>query len=251
MERDEVIGEALHDVLESGWMRMLPDSAIDIFGAAATLGAEDRAGELEDGLPARWGEKRLEAPAWSPLSPDDLEDPETIRLRKKHETVVARAAAHVGVSPPLTMAELAELMRRLGLIRREGVGLSAHWQISRPLPLPEECFPLTDEERSHEDRIRWQELHYRNAQTLIRHFVDAEITTMSTSLKNVGERLETTPQGAREAVLVLLDEGDFLADVDVARVSESEIFELTVDWDKFEQTRIGVRLALPDDDNDE
>jgi len=120
------------------------------------LGAEDRAGELKDGLPARWGEKGLEAPAWSPLSPDDLDDPETIRLRKEHEAVVARAAAHVGVSPPVTMAELAELMRRLGLIRREVVGLGAYWQISRPLPLPEECFPLTDEERSHEDRIRWQ-----------------------------------------------------------------------------------------------
>jgi hypothetical protein len=66
-----------------------------------------------------------------------------------------------------------------------------------------------------------------------------------------GERLETTSQGAREAVLVLLDEGDFQADVDVARVRESDIFELTVDGDKFEQTRIGLRLALPDDDNDE
>jgi hypothetical protein len=31
-------------------MRMLPDSAIDIFDAAATLEAEDRAGEPEDGL---------------------------------------------------------------------------------------------------------------------------------------------------------------------------------------------------------
>jgi len=43
------------------------------------------------------------------------------------------------------------------------------------------------------------------------HFVDAEITTMSTSLENVGEKLETTPQGARGAVLVLLEEGDFQA----------------------------------------
>lgn len=249
MDRDEIVGSALHDFLESGWMRMLPDSAIDIFGAAATLEAEGRSGELRDGLPARWVGEGLEAPAWSPLSPDDLDDPETVRFRKEHEAIVARAAAHAGVAPPGTMADLAELMHRLGLIRREGTGPNAHWSVPRPLPLPEECFPLTEVERSDEDKIRWQRLHYRNAQSLIRHFVDAEITTMSTSLQNVGQRLGTTPQGAREAVLVLLDEGDFHSSVDMSRVGDDEIFELTVDWDKFEQTRIGVRLGPTDDDD--
>lgn len=251
MERDEVVGEVLHDVLESGWMRMLPDSAIDIFGAAASLAAEDRAGQLQHGLPPRWAKEGLEAPAWSPLSPDNLEDSEAIRLRREHEAVVARAATHVGVTPPVTMADLAELMRRLGLIQRQGTGAGTHWSVTQPVPLPEECFPLTDEERSHEDRVRWQGLHYRNSQTLIRHFVDSEITTMSTSLENLGERLDTTPQGAREAVLVLLDEGDFHSNVDMARVGESDVFELAVDWEKFKQTRISVRMALPDDDVDE
>jgi hypothetical protein len=48
-----------------------------------------------------------------------------------------------------------------------------------------------------------------------------------------------------------LDEGHFRSNVDMARVGESDVFELTVDWGKFEQTRIGVRMALPDDDADE
>jgi hypothetical protein len=47
---------------------------------------------------------------------------------------------------------------------------------------------------------------------------------------------------------VLLGEcGDFSADHDIERIEPHQVFNLTVDWERFNQERIGIALSPPDD----
>ncbi len=54
----------------------------------------------------------------------------------------------------------------------------------------------------------------------------------------------------RAAVGLLLEEGDFSVSPDIERVQPEEDFTLRVDWAAFDRTRIHVRLAMPDEQED-
>ena len=41
----------------------------------------------------------------------------------------------------------------------------------------------------------------------------------------------------REAILVLLDEGDFSTMADIPRIADADLFKLRVDWNEFEEGR--------------
>jgi hypothetical protein len=141
-------------------------------------------------------------------------------------------------------------MCRLGLLHRLGdiEAAATRWQVARPLPLPEERIPLSDAERDDEDRMRWQGLHYRHAQQLIGRFVAHDLDTMTTSLTQLARLLKVDINDAREAVLVLLGEcGDFSADHDIERIEPHQVFNLTVDWERFNQERIGIARSPPDE----
>lgn len=251
MTDPDLVGKALGDFMGSGWVRHLPHCALFIFGAAATLEAESRTGSLEQ-VEAYARDGGLAAPAWFPL---DLEgegraDPDEVHHRQQHQAEVARTAAHVGLPPPQRQADVVELMCRLGLLHRHGdiEAAATRWQVARPLPLPEERIPLSDAERDDEDRMRWQGLHYRHAQQLIGRFVAQDLDAMTTSLTQLARLLEVDIDDAREAVLVLLGEcGDFSADHDIERIEPDQVFNLTVDWEWFNQERIGIALSPPDD----
>ena len=251
MTDPDLVGKALGDFMGSGWVRHLPHCALFIFGAAATLEAESRTGSLEQ-VEAYARDGGLAAPAWFPLDLDaeGRADPDEVHHRQQHQAEVARTAAHVGLPPPQRQADVVELMCRLGLLHRHGdiEAAATRWQVARPLPLPEERIPLSDAERDDEDRMRWQGLHYRHAQQLIGRFVAKDLDVMTTSLTQLARLLEVDIDDAREAVLVLLGEcGDFSADHDIERIEPHQVFNLTVDWEWFNQERIGIALSPPDD----
>src|SRR6266498_3352740 len=112
-----------------------------------------------------------------------------------------------------------------------------------PLPLAEEVFPLTAEERAEEDRDRWQHMHYGTGQTIIRLFdpaADDRKDTLTTSLQRLARQLDLDPESVREGILILLDEGDFSINVDIAHAPQHKVFTLRVDWERFAHTRIGI-----------
>lgn len=251
MTDDILVGEALGDFMDSGWMRHLPHCALFIFAAAATLQAEGRAGSLEQ-VKAFARDGGLAAPAWFPLDAEDQADPDEVRHRQEHQAEVARTAADVGLAPPQRQADVVALMCRLGLLHRQGdvAGTATRWQIARPLPLPEERILLSDAERAEEDRMRWQGLHYQHAQQLIGRFVEQDLDMMTISLVRLARMLDVDIEDARQAVLVLLDEcSDFSADRDIERIEPHQVFNLTVDWERFRQERISAHIVLPPPDD--
>jgi len=113
-----------------------------------------------------------------------------------------------------------------------------------PLPLVEDVLPLTPEERAEEDQHRWRDLHYGTGQRIIALFeplADNRKDALTTSLERLGRRLGLAPDSVREGILVLLDEGDFSVNVDIARMPQHKVFTLRVDWERFARTRIGIR----------
>ena len=186
-----------------GWPRLLPPAALQVIGAVAILEAEDRPGSLEDAEPfGRPGD--LAAPVWDHEVGDPRPADENFSWLYKREALLARIAADRGMPAPACLAELAELMCRLGLVHRDGIGPASRWRVARPLPLPEDRVPLTTQERDAERRMRWLRQHDRDAQRLIQQFVDHRLDTLTTSLRRLARRLGVEVDGARAAVVTLL-----------------------------------------------
>jgi hypothetical protein len=240
---DEALDQVFREFLAKGWVRLLPSSAMQVIGAAAILEAEGRPGSLEDAEPfGRPGD--LATSIWDHDPGDPLLADEDFRSwLEEREALLARMAAHVGIPAPVCVGNLAELMCRLGLVQRDGIGPVSRWRVARPLPLPEDVVPLTNQERDAERRLRWLTQHDRDAQRLIRQFTDDRLTTLTTSLQRLARRLDVEVDGARAAVLTLVEAGDFTADRDVEHIAPHKVFNLTVDWPAFDAYRLTVRLA--------
>ena len=134
---DAAIREAIEDYIRTGWSAMLPPGAIVLVGAVAQLEARQRIGELDAAPPMAMQRGRLAAPAWEPLSDEDLADEARLAVRRKHEAVASYVAARVESPSPTTQGDVVDLMLRLGLIQRVGDADSVRWRVVRPLPRPE------------------------------------------------------------------------------------------------------------------
>jgi hypothetical protein len=247
---DESAGRLLSDYMRSGWIRHLPRNAFTIYDAVLWLHVDEISGEIEEQpVVSRAGALLgqiggLEAGIWDEQEADLLcnPDPEGEALLKDAKARLARAEAAFGLTVR-TNADLIELMRRLGVIERMEEEGEVRWRSADPLPLPGERLPLSPEEAAEEDELRWERIHYDNAQSIIRLFVDEDLDVLSTTLADLAQRLELPVESVREAILVLLGEGDFTASVDVERIDARRPLELRVDWDRFADTRIGISVA--------
>jgi hypothetical protein len=56
----------------------------------------------------------------------------------------------------------------------------------------------------------------------------------------MARRLDLAAESVRAGVLNLLTDGDFTASSDVERLLDHQVFELTVDWEKFRSSRITI-----------
>jgi hypothetical protein len=232
------------DFIQSGWLRWLPHSALILYMAVVDV-ALYGLGDLTGGLDARvWLSEEEEEREY----PDD---PELSALLARSKDRLRRAAAAAGMPEVVTNRDLLELMRRLGLVfctEEEG---RARWRPVSPLPLPDECIPLLPEEEADEDAIRWHGLHAGNSYRVITKFKDEELTTLRTSIADLAADVGLDTESTRHAVEALLEDGDFTATADPARVTAEDEFALTVDWEKFAENRIEIRLAVDHADEDD
>jgi hypothetical protein len=125
---DEALDQVFREFLAKGWVRLLPSSAMQVIGAAAILEAEGRPGSLEDAEPfGRPGD--LVTSIWDHDPGDPLLADEDFRSwLEEREALLARMAAHVGIPAPVCVGNLAELMCRLGLVQRDGIGPVSRWR---------------------------------------------------------------------------------------------------------------------------
>jgi Family of unknown function (DUF6042) len=152
-----------------------------------------------------------------------------------------------------TCRDILNLMVAAGVLHRVVEDGAVRFRPAWPLPIAEDVFPVTAEERDEEDAFRWHALHEGTAQDIIRLFKpDAadRRDNLTTSLERLGRILELDPDSVREGILVLLDEGDFTASLDIARAPRHKVFILRVDWERFAADRISIRRGRPDDQED-
>ncbi len=71
----------------------------------------------------------------------------------------------------------------------------------------------------------------------------ARLPVLKTSLQRLARSIGGTTDGARRAVQVLVDNGDFAASTTLAGLAEHKVFELRCDWDAFDASRITIRLS--------
>jgi hypothetical protein len=248
MEDELLGGRLISDYIQLGWPRHLPHNALSVFEAVLHLHVEAISGDLsEQPIGSRAGERLAEIGG---LNADVFEqqehelrvfpdEPEEAELLAETRVQLAEYGAQYDLVVR-TNSDLAELMRRIGVLQRIEENGDVSWRISDPMPLPSERLPLSAEQTAAEDSVRWQRVHYENAHAIIGLFWKGELDSLSTSLAGLAVRLDIDELSSREAVLALLADGDFTATADIERLPATTPFELRVDWEKFDESRIGI-----------
>ena len=248
----------MHDYFRAGWPQFLPGEALLLQNAVELAAHEGLTGELDEQAPGTSVADLLsdmggyDGSAWGSLEreleehPEDLEQAHLIASGSEQ---LDRYGRTLGLGSVRTISDLLRLMQAVGLIERLDEDGEVRWRPAEHVPLPEERLPLTADEKALADRRRWQDLHYASGQQIIRFFVDENVDGVSTSLEALASELDMDPEDVRQGILVLLGEGDFSASVDIERVTSQASFDLKVDWNLFNETRLSYRLTMPDDDD--
>ncbi|MBD0695816.1 DUF6042 family protein [Streptomyces sp. CBMA123] len=189
---------------------------------------------------------------------DDLDDDERAAL-PGHKADTARYAAHYGLPPAETVDDVITLLVAAGVLHeiKDAEGqLRLHPAF--PMPAPADVFPLDEEELAVQRKLRMDMAYSGDSFQIINLFEPRgqrreEITT---SLERLARVIDGDPHDARQAVLLLLEAGDFTASADVAVVAPHKVFRLRCDWAEFDRGRIGIHgvnedgqilVTLPED----
>jgi len=256
--------------VQSGWQRFLPSSAIAILSYLAAHGPASSAEidqELRDSAHTAQG---LTAEVWEPLLVHTDEE-----LRQLDENSVSipveggnsrRSAAIVNAqeqakrlreisdlevfSSHLSLAAIRTLADLLNFMTAAQVTVLADglYSINPAAPLPEEVLPLTEARRESEAQLRWGQLHQEMSQQIIALFKPEHpysVNSLSTTINGLAQILRADPQSIREALVVLLDEGDFTISGDPLRAPADTPLNVNVDWEAFYASRLSVRFSDP------
>ncbi|WP_316289055.1 DUF6042 family protein [Clavibacter michiganensis] len=257
--------------MHDGWSRVLPLYAQAPVHAIAALDGATRE-ELDVEI-ARHFETTagLASTAWEPLrqwTDEELQEldsefgvpegePRTAadvmkweaEARDKHLVAMERYARHLGVPKVQTIGDLLDFMVTAGVLLLD----NGIYTINPNAPLPAEALPLSAGDAASEDAHRWRRLHERIATRIISLFHPrslARADELTANLIQIARETDAEPESVRAAVGLLLEEGDFSVSPDIERVQPEEDFTLRVDWAAFDRTRIHVRLAMPDEQED-
>ncbi|POH66022.1 MULTISPECIES: DUF6042 family protein [Cryobacterium] len=256
--------------VQSGWQRFLPSSSIAVLSYLATEGAaspteidEELRGNVDtaEGLTSDVWEPPLEF-ADEELRPLD-ENSEGIPLvsdgpRRSAEVVNAQAQAtriqeiaelevfssHLGLAAIRTLADLLDFMTAAQVT----VLADGQYSINPAAPLPEEVLPLTEPRRETEAQLRWNQLHQEMSQQTISLFKPEQpysVNSLSTTINELAQKLGADPQSIREALVILIDEGDFTITRDPLRAAADDPFNVNVNWEAFYVSRLPVRFNNP------
>lgn len=246
-DRDHYLGAVNVEVIGKGWLGWLPGPGLRLLHVAADA---EHANVPYRPLLADTTSVNLHSPA---LPPDDIAE-RTADLAG----VWGQAAADHGL-PLDTVDDLIGVFESIGAFDIDAYG---YVQVVNPLPLVEDALPLDPDEAEREAHRRWQDLHEPTAQTILRRFVqvrdesdgavgwdvsDGQLS-WHTTLTAAGSRLGLDVDDVRHGIAVLLDGGDFIVDVDdIETVTADTAFTLTVDWQRFSESRIHLTFGPQSD----
>lgn len=219
---------------------------------------------------ARYG-LGAQAPAWEPPNtwtddelrdhqdryPPEPGDPTTAneandQEQAEHDAKIAKHdgyAATLGLPPIRTVLDVVHYLTACGLITVDSDEGEPRYRMNPAPRLPGEVLDLPPDELAEADRWRWARLHEPTTQRIIRLFTEPAERPSSklTSLQRLARELGLDVETIRAGLAVLLQDGDFTTTSDPETIAEHKMFEIRVDWDRFADKRIHVRLATPDD----
>lgn len=249
----------------SGWTRFLPPGQIALLGPLTTEGPMTIASLHSYLLTHENSGLGLDAPAWDPLEPftdeklseleehfptghlETAEEANAAQLQVRASQVAAqeRYFEARGLAVDHTLRGTLDFMLSCGVLRMQDDRVHL---VAVP-PLPGEVLPLSADEIAEADQMRWDRLHESSAQEIIREF-DPEgesLDEITTNLTELAARMDRDVETTRHAISQLLSNGDFTTNKDIETLSTQDTFVLSVDWEAFNNGRIGIQFGDPED----
>ncbi|MFB7763599.1 DUF6042 family protein [Streptomyces xiamenensis] len=238
----------LRRLVRHGWSRMRPHALFFILVGIGTSEAPPTRNEATAFLRhADNPDGALNGSCW-----EEPEDEEERAHQVKWQVETERYAAHYGMPPLRTNADVLNLLLAAQVIHEvpDARGVLRLLPAS-PLPVPADVFPLDPEEAAIQKGMRIDAAYEEDSYKIISLFSpDGERRDdITTSLERLARVLEGSPHDARQALRLVLREGDFTASVDMADIAdipEHKVFRLRCDWERFDAERISVRGMTPD-----
>ncbi|MGR3935268.1 DUF6042 family protein [Streptomyces sp. BRA346] len=228
-----------HQATVGGWTRMRPHL---MFLLLIGLVAGDAPGTREDIAP--FGRRSidpqdsLEQSCWED---DSLLDDAELDALPEHKATAVRYAAHYGLPPLQTVNDVINLLVAAGVVHEipDSTGVP-RLHPAQPLPVPADVFPLDEDERAIQRDLQLRAT-YEDASYRIMNLFDPEgerHEEITTSLERLARAIDGNPHDARQAVQLLLSDGDFTSSLDPTDLPPHKVFQLRCDWAAFDTGRI-------------
>ena len=266
--------------MASGWFQVLPmtqgqwlwlllngasraevDGDLDALVARGQSGRDPWFDNATGGLEADifWGFSNEERWRTSEIDASD-------RLRRQR---CVGALGRLGLREPRTVRDLAQVMRDLGLCRREVVGVTERWRVPTVLPLPAEVLPMDPEWERESDESRWQYQIAAITGELAELFTghlnrpDEVVTTVAELARLIDRDGEDVRQGlvdfaanplvflsSTPIVSMTVDTPDGLVHADPERLGDDEKFRISFDWEVLATRKLKVHRVDPEHPSD-
>ncbi|MEK2495563.1 DUF6042 family protein [Kitasatospora purpeofusca] len=255
---DEMRGEHLRRAARGGWSRIRPMAAMMLLIGAVMEGAPFTREELGPFVATTTNPAgALTHSCWD--TGDESDEEEAAEALPGQITDATRYAAHYGLPPLATIDDVITLLVAAEVLHEipDSAGrLRLH--PASPLPFPGDVLPLSAEEELVQRELRMSLVYSDDSFEIIGLFEPdgRRLEEVTTSLQRLARAIDGDPHDARQAVLLLLDQGDFVATADVAAIPPHKVFRLQCDWEKFDRSRISLHgvnddgpivVTLPED----
>ncbi|MGW2540441.1 DUF6042 family protein [Kitasatospora sp. NPDC001574] len=254
---DEMLEEHFRRAARGGWSRIRPMATMMLLVGTVLEGAPFTREELAPfAAPQAGQDGALTHSCWD--TDDDLDEDEQAAL-PNHIAESTRYAAHYGLPPLETVDDVITLLVTAKVLHEipDTSGLP-RLHPAHPLPFPGDVLPLSAEEEQVQRELRTSLVYSDDSFEIIGLFEPEErrLKEVTTSLQRLARVIDGDPHDARQAVLLLLGEGDFTATEDVSAIAPHKVFRLRCDWEKFDQSRISIHgvnddgqivVTLPED----
>lgn len=232
----------------TGWVRYLPEPGLDVFGITRLVQQYE-----DEPVPVEIDERALifgfEVSGFEVHGNlDTVYDPTAGRDPEEHYIWIPRwqewqgyAAKHGRAMS--TYRDIIEFMADLGVLERRDGNDASPWATPRLLPLVEDVFTLTPQQRMEESEHRWRaalsDAHEAIIRWLYNRRADEPFLRVEVSIAWLARELDIDAEDVRHALGMIAREAtDIEVDRDPERVDLDDRFKITVDWRCFDSERV-------------
>lgn len=234
------------DFVDTGWLRFLPYPAVAFY---LTLWSNEGP-EWVEGTAADVFALSREADEYGsltePYKPHEGPDAELAGRWTEFRALAARAGL-----PCESLTDLFHMLAAIGFVEHVDDEAGERWRPVVPVPLIEDCLPLSAEHRENEAGLRWRKQFEAAEQAFVRWLVDQrdERPQMQVgfSLRDLATELELDVDTLRFGIANAQGR-DIATAPDVEEAGPDARLTVAVDWPSFDDARMIIRFGGPDAD---